>query len=193
MNAKQAKEILENRFVEVKDEMLYEFLTDKEVFEALLISGISPNSSDNYFKKPILSLAYNKKEYNSFKLLLDYGADPNIEIETEYSSEFKWSLIFSIVHYYPQHKNYFKKIIKHDVNFAALDVNKNNSLLHICVLASSPSAEMAEFLLNKGVDRSLKNNDRYTALDIAQKRYESSSWSTELQEKFAVIMKLLKE
>jgi len=194
MNAKQAKEILENRFIDSKDEMLFEFITDKEVFEALLVNGISPDSSDNSFKKPILSLAYTRNEYNSFKLLLDHGADPNIEMETYYSSEMKWPLVFSMVSCYPQDKRFFKKIVKHNVNFDALDVNKNNSLLHASLLASSPSVEMVEFLLSKGVDRTLKNNDGFTAMDIAQKRYESySSWSEELQEKCAVIIELLKQ
>lgn len=193
MNTEQAKQILENRFIDSKAEMLYEFITDKEVFEALLINGISPDSSDNHFKKPILSLAYTKNEYNSFKLLLDHGANPNIETATEYSSELKWPLIFSIVNYYPRHKNFFKKIIKHDVDFTALDTNKNNSLLHAGVLASSPSSEMIEFLLKKGIDHSLKNNDGSTALDIAQKRHASSDWSEELQKKFADIIELLKQ
>lgn len=193
MNAKQAKQILDNRFIESNGEMLLEFITDKEVFEALLINGISPNSSDNYFKKPILGLTYSRNEYNSFKLLLDHGADPNIETQTNYSSESMWPLMFSIVSCYPQYKSFFKKIIKHDVNFAALDVNKNNSLLHASLLASSPSVEMIEFLLSKGVDRSIKNNDGYTALDIAEKKHASYDWSEELQQKFAAIVELLKQ
>lgn len=41
MNAKKAKRILENRFIESNGEMLLEFITDKEVFEALLINGIN--------------------------------------------------------------------------------------------------------------------------------------------------------
>lgn len=194
MNIAQAKKILENRFVDPSGGMLFEFITDKEVFEALLVNGISPDNSDNYFKKPILSLAYTRKEYNSFKLLLDYGADPNIEMETYYSSEMKWPLVFSMVSSYPQDKRFFKKISKHGVDFKAMDVNRNNSLLHASLSASSPSVEMVEFLLSKGVDRNLKNNDGYTVMDIARKRHASySSWSKELQEKCAVIIELLKK
>lgn len=193
MNTQQAKQILEDRFVPSNGEMLYEFISDKEIFEALLINGVSPNSSENSSEEPILSLAFSLEEYQAFKLLLDHGADPNIKTSTNYSSEAKWPLIFSIVNDHPRNIRFFKKIIKHDIDYSVLDENKGNTLMHVDLLSSTSSLKMISFLAEKGVDPLIKNKEGKTVLDIAQEAYESSSWNKELQQEQLQIITFLKQ
>ncbi len=158
-----AKSLLSNRGIAVKDENLFAFLGEKEVFRALLIMGANPNHFDTYFGAPILSLAFSRNEYAEFKLLLEFGANPN---SISSGDRTKAEIIFEMVTYYPSRIRFFTCLIKHKVNLNILHPESGETLLCYKIRMSyRVSSEIIEILLKNGASPNTPNRDDTTVFD----------------------------
>jgi ankyrin repeat protein len=163
----KAKEILESRFIPVKDEMLFKFISDKEVVEALLVMGANPNYYDTYFNCPILSLAYSRDEYSVFKLLLEHGANPNVTSSTDMD---KRNIIFEAIWSRANGINrYLKTLIKYKVDLNVKEPKSGEPLIMWSLSTGYYIAEIIELLLKSGADINLKSDAGLNIFDLVAK------------------------
>ncbi|AWH85238.1 hypothetical protein HYN59_08955 [Flavobacterium album] len=158
-------ELLKNQnLLPVNNNDLFRFMKEKEVFEALLANGADPDYTDSYFKFPILSLAYSHGYYPAFKLLLEYGAHPNVP--STITAE-KTDLLFDLFFSYVKNKKYVDVLAKHKVNFNVILPDTGETLLEWMLRYSPLATDAIKTILENGGDPNLPNKDGKTVFDLA--------------------------
>lgn len=107
------------------------------------------------------------------KLLLDYGANPNLQWKNSGETALHIAAFYGLT-------NVAKLLIKQG---ADLDIQQYNGDTPLMVAIQAKQADIVKLLLNNYAQVVIKNNDGFTALDLAQ--------SGELDEQMAKIIKLL--
>ncbi len=138
----------------VDNNVLFRYMKEKEVFEALLIHGADPDYADSYLKFPMLSLAHNSGNFPAFKLLLEYGANPNEPsmIRTE-----KTDLLFDLFFSYVRNKKYIDALAKSGVNFNVILPDTGETLLEWMLRYSPIATDALKTIVNGGGDPNFPN------------------------------------
>lgn len=162
----QMTELLQNQnLLPVSNDALFRFMSNKEVFEALLANGANPNYNDSYFKFPILSLAYSHGHYQAFKLLLEYGADPNVPstIRAE-----KTDLLFDLFFSYVKNKKYVDVLAKNGINFNVILPDTGETLLEWMLRYYPLATDALKTILENGGDPNLPNRHGKNIFELAE-------------------------
>jgi ankyrin repeat protein len=160
----EALDLLGNRhLIPIQNSYLDGFMSDKEVFEALLIMGADPNYVEPYFKVPILSLAHSRNYYHAFKTLLEHGANPNVVSSVDSA---KTNIVFEIILYYTSNLRYLKLMLKHQVDLNVNHPKTMDRLLTWILKTGRVSQEQIQLMLENGCDPNQKNGDGSTIFNL---------------------------
>lgn len=160
----QALELLRSRdLLPVNNNVMFQYMKEKEVFEALLIHGADPDYYDSYFKYPMLSVAHNSNYFQAFKLMLEYGATPNVPsmIRAE-----KTDLLFDLFFSYVRNKKYVDALAKNGVNFNVTDPNSGGTVLEFMLRYYPIATDAIITIVEGGGDPNFPNRDGKTIFDL---------------------------
>lgn len=152
------------------------YMADKAIVEALLVHGADPNYLEPYFKVPILSLAESRRHYDAFKLLLEYGANPNAQSCLDGN---KTNIVHGLVILNSSKDNnkYFKLLLKAKVDLNILHPVSGDTLLMEKIMVSPLATELFQTMIDNGADPNLKNRDGFTIYDLIDQGKISSGRS----------------
>lgn len=160
----QTLELLQSRdLLPVDNNVLFRYMKEKDVFEALLVHGADPDYYDSYFKFPMLSVAHNSNYFQAFKLMLEYGATPNVPsmIRAE-----KTDLLFDLFFSYVRNKKYVDALAKNGVNFNVIDPHSGASVLEFMLRYYPIATDAIVTILEGGGDPNFPNRDGKTIFDL---------------------------
>jgi len=163
MTLKEAKSILKKHNLEANGKHLFDAFGNMELFEALLAAGADANHFDTYFNVPILSLAYSRQEYTNFRLLLEYGANPDTPSSVFENRE---PIIFEIASPQTGVDSYLRPMIKAGIDLNQMHPDSGYTLLQHAASRYYVSLENLEHLIAKGADPNLPNRDGQTLYDL---------------------------
>lgn len=163
MTLENARSILKKHKLEADGKHLFDAFGNIEVFEALLAAGADANHFNTYFNVPILSLAYSRKEYTNFKLLLEYGANPDIPSSVFENRE---PIIFEIASPQKGVDSYLRPMIKAGIDLNQWHPESGYTLLQHAASRYYVSLENLEFLIENGADPNLPNQDGVTLYNL---------------------------
>lgn len=164
----QTLELLQSRdLLPVDNNVLFRYMKEKDVFEALLVHGADPDYYDSYFKYPMLSVAHNSNYFQAFKLMLEYGATPNVPsmIRAE-----KTDLLFDLFFSYVRNKKYVDALAKNGVNFNVIDPNSGGTVLEFMLRNYPIATDAIITILEGGGDPNFPNRDGKTIFDFIANR-----------------------
>jgi len=160
----QTLELLQSRgLLPVDNNILFKYMKEKDVFEALLVHGADPDYYDSYFKYPMLSVAHNSGYFPAFKLMLEYGATPNVlsMVRAE-----RTDLLFDLFFSYVRNKKYVDALAKNGVNFNVIDPHSGETLLEFMLRYSPIATDAIITMLEGGADPNFPNRDGKTIFDL---------------------------
>ncbi len=145
------------------------YMSDKEIFEALLVHGLNPDYYEPYYQVPVLALAESRNEVEAFQLLLDYGANPNVPSSTDGT---KANIIHSMT--LAQENKYnrkmFKALLKAKVDFNVLNPTTGQSILMDLLTYSPLATDKIKTILEHGADPNLKNSNGDSIYDLIDRK-----------------------
>ncbi|MGQ2981951.1 hypothetical protein [Flavobacterium sp.] len=160
----QALELLQSRnLLPVNNNVLFQYMKEKEVFEALLIHGADPDYYDSYFKYPMLSVAYNSNYFQAFKLMLEYGAHPNVPSMLRAE---KTDLLFDLFFSYVRNKKYVDALAKNGINFNVIDPHSGGTVLEFMLRYYPIATDAIRTIVEGGGDPNFPNRDGKTIFDL---------------------------
>ncbi|WP_294818964.1 hypothetical protein [uncultured Flavobacterium sp.] len=160
----QTLELLQSRdLLPVDNNVLFRYMKEKDVFEALLIHGADPDYYDSYFKYPILSVAHNSGYFQAFKLMLEHGATPNVPSMLRAEET---DLLFDLFFSYVKNKKYVDALAKHGVNFNVTDPRSGETLLEFMLRHSPIAIDAITTIVQSGGDPNFPNRDGKTVFDL---------------------------
>lgn len=160
------------------------YMADKAIVEALLVHGADPNYFEPYFKVPILSLAESRRNYDAFKLLLEYGANPNVQSSVDGN---KANIVNRHVIFYMDNRKYFKLLLKAKVDLNILHPVSGDTLLMETIMISPLATELVQTMIDNGADPNLKNRDGISIYDlIDQGKIKTNSSLIRILDKYRV-------
>jgi ankyrin repeat protein len=141
---------------------------NKELVEVLLKGGANINSKTKEGDTP-LHIAYYKENWDLFRYLVENGSDVNIKVSGEIESElskkkYKYNafLHFALI---PDHIDLLKLIIENGLRLNQKGDSGGN-ILHNAISYSNIK-ELLKYLVSKGADLSIRNNEGRTPFDEA--------------------------
>lgn len=160
----QTLELLQSRdLLPVNNNVLFQYMKEKEVFEALLIHGADPDYYDSYFKYPMLSVAHNSGYFQAFKLMLEYGASPNVPSMLRAE---KTDLLFDLFFSYVRNKKYVDTLAKNGVNFNITLPETGETVLEWMLRYSPIATDAIKTILEYGGDPNFPNGNGKTIYDL---------------------------
>lgn len=141
---------------------------DLAVIKMLLNMGINPNFLSNEESLLLLAVVNNKPKL--IKLLLQYNADPNVQIETEYISTYP---IIEAA----KNTEILKLLINAGVDINVQDHNGYTALINASALCNATGVEL---LLNAGANKNITTYGGETAIDLVCDDFYSSSDSDKI-------------
>jgi len=160
----QTLELLQSRdLLPVDNNVLFQYMKEKEVFEALLIHGADPDYYDSYFKYPMLSVAHNSGYFQAFKLMLEYGASPNVPSMLRAE---KTDLLFDLFFSYVRNKKYVDALAKNGVNFNITLPETGETVLEWMLRYSPIATDAIKTILEHGGDPNFPNGNGKTIYDL---------------------------
>ncbi|WP_347068071.1 ankyrin repeat domain-containing protein [Flavobacterium sp. WV_118_3] len=163
MTLKEAQSILKKHNLEAEGKHLFDAFGNIKLFEALLVAGADANHFNTYFNVPILSLAYSRQEYTNFRLLLEYGANPDTPSSVFENRE---PIIFEIASPQKGVDGFLYLMIKAGIDLNQMHPESGYTLLQHAASRYFVSLENLEHLIAKGADPNLPNRDGQTLYDL---------------------------
>ncbi len=163
MTLKEAKSILKKYKLEADGKHLFDAFNNFGLLEALLMVGADANYIEAQFNVPVLSLAYSRQEYTNFRLLLDYGANPDVPSSVFTNRE---PIIFEIASPQTGVDGFLYLMIKAGIDLNQMHPESGYTLLQHAASRYYVSLENLEHLIEKGADPNLPNRDGQTLYDL---------------------------
>lgn len=163
MTFKYAKSILTKHNLEADGKNIFNAFNKIELLEALLIAGADANYVEPQFNVTVLSLAHSRNEYTNFRLLLEYGANPDTPLSTFVNGE---PIIFEIASPQKGVDSFLRPMINAGINLNQLHPESGYTLLQHAASRYYVSLENLEFLIENGADPNFPNRDGLTLYDL---------------------------